>query len=533
MAKRYQVFVSSTFLDLKNERQEVIKALLELDCIPAGMELFPAADETQWNLIKKVINECDYYVLILAGRYGSLTANGISYTEREYRYALSKRIPTLAFLHHDPTKLIGSKKDKTRAGEKRLAHFRKYVSRKLYKPWNTSQQLGGIVSRSLSKLIEECPAIGWVRANTLTTSPVHKTQSRWACRTVSPITCFQDNCVPTITNKTLKLLIPSRNHLYVDERNYSEEFSAALPEMNDNRKWRAFLEPRIKGDGSVDLNEAPRVFLVCAYPPLRIVEAIIRRLLGALTDGDRSRLGDTLLSHFTRTYRDAEAAFRCGLWRSDARKAEEELEYIVKAGEILFPHFEQVRSRHDGLCSAIRELADGGLQKTVADKLHSYRDDSAIVRLLLKRKGDRFLPSDVSDSSERDALKQAWKVFWRLNASIPCYLADVEYLSTQVTDGALLPYTDFAIVTHVNKDRVIEIWDFYEESHLLITHGRPRKCVIKWDVTPYEHLMGHWRDNHGRPNSGPAKWTRGYLRISRAPTNSKGGLLAKAPKGSK
>jgi hypothetical protein len=47
--KRYQVFVSSTFQDLQEERQEVIQALLELDCIPSGMELFPAANEDQWK----------------------------------------------------------------------------------------------------------------------------------------------------------------------------------------------------------------------------------------------------------------------------------------------------------------------------------------------------------------------------------------------------------------------------------------------------------------------------------------------------
>jgi hypothetical protein len=34
------------------------------------MELFPAADEDQWSLIIGVIDECDYYLLILGGRYG-------------------------------------------------------------------------------------------------------------------------------------------------------------------------------------------------------------------------------------------------------------------------------------------------------------------------------------------------------------------------------------------------------------------------------------------------------------------------------
>ena len=51
MDKRYQVFVSSTYADLKEERQHVIQALMEMDCIPSGMEVFPAADEEQWDFI--------------------------------------------------------------------------------------------------------------------------------------------------------------------------------------------------------------------------------------------------------------------------------------------------------------------------------------------------------------------------------------------------------------------------------------------------------------------------------------------------
>ena len=89
MEKRYQVFVSSTYADLQDERQRVIQALMEMDCIPAGMELFPAADEEQWEFIKRVIDDCDYYLLIIGGRYGSTTADGVSYTEREYDYAVA------------------------------------------------------------------------------------------------------------------------------------------------------------------------------------------------------------------------------------------------------------------------------------------------------------------------------------------------------------------------------------------------------------------------------------------------------------
>lgn len=102
MDKKYQVFVSSTYEDLRLERQEVMNALLELDCIPSGMELFPAADEDQWSLIQGVIDECDYYILILGGRYGSVSNNGVGYTEMEYQYALETNKPIIAFLHKEP-----------------------------------------------------------------------------------------------------------------------------------------------------------------------------------------------------------------------------------------------------------------------------------------------------------------------------------------------------------------------------------------------------------------------------------------------
>ena len=167
MDKRYQVFVSSTFRDLQDERQEVMHALLELDCLPSGMELFPAANETQWELIKRVIDDCDYYILIVAGRYGSLNSDGVGYTEAEYRYAIDKSKPTIAFLHRDPGKIIADNSEASPEGNAKLKAFRELVQKKLCKYWESSQELGSVVSRSLVQLIKSTPAIGWVRANEL------------------------------------------------------------------------------------------------------------------------------------------------------------------------------------------------------------------------------------------------------------------------------------------------------------------------------------------------------------------------------
>lgn len=165
MDKRYQVFVSSTFLDLKKERQEVMQALLELDCIPAGMELFPATNETQWDTIKKVIDDCDYYILILAGRYGSIAPDGKSYTEKEYDYAIETNKPILTFIHNDLGKIELDKSEKTPEGQEKLGKFIEKARTRLTKGWSTPAELGSVVSRSMVQLIKNEPAIGWVKAD--------------------------------------------------------------------------------------------------------------------------------------------------------------------------------------------------------------------------------------------------------------------------------------------------------------------------------------------------------------------------------
>ena len=167
---KYQVFVSSTYQDLIEERKEVIQALLELDCIPVGMELFPATDDTQWTLIKELIEDCDYYILIIGGRYGSLNNDGISYTQMEYEYAVKIGVPTISFLHKTPDKIPVGKTDKDKEKEEKLAEFRKLVSEKIIKFWSSPEELGSVVSRSLVKLIKTKPRTGWVKADRISTN---------------------------------------------------------------------------------------------------------------------------------------------------------------------------------------------------------------------------------------------------------------------------------------------------------------------------------------------------------------------------
>lgn len=166
MEKRYQVFVSSTYADLKEERQHVLQTLMEMDCIPSGMEMFPATDEEQWEFIKKVIDDCDYYLLIIGGRYGSVSDDGISYTEKEYQYAVERGIKVIAFLHEDPDEIPVKKTDIDPRLMEKLKVFRESVSTgRLVKFWRNANELPGLVALSVTKTIKMYPAIGWIRAN--------------------------------------------------------------------------------------------------------------------------------------------------------------------------------------------------------------------------------------------------------------------------------------------------------------------------------------------------------------------------------
>jgi hypothetical protein len=165
--KRYQVFVSSTHDDLKEERQTIMQVLLKLDCIPSGMELFPAANEDQWTLIKKAIDDCDYYLVIVGGRYGSPGPEGVGYTEMEYRYAVEQNKPVIGFVHKDPESLPLSRSERSATLRRKLEAFRKLVKTKPCLFWDSPDNLGSQVSVSLVALKESNPSIGWVKADTV------------------------------------------------------------------------------------------------------------------------------------------------------------------------------------------------------------------------------------------------------------------------------------------------------------------------------------------------------------------------------
>lgn len=167
MRVKYQIFISSTFHDLKEERQAAVEAILSAGHIPAGMELFNAGNDSQLDTIKRWINESDIYMLILGGRYGSIDAtSGLSYTEIEYRYAIEKGKPVFAIYIseaslNEKTKKIGKEAIENKFPEK-LEEFRKFVLSKICRSFDDVKDVKISVLETLNKFSKEYQLPGWV-----------------------------------------------------------------------------------------------------------------------------------------------------------------------------------------------------------------------------------------------------------------------------------------------------------------------------------------------------------------------------------
>ncbi len=156
MKIKYQIFISSTYEDLKDEREVAIKSILEMGHIPVGMEMFSAGDEQQWELIKRQIDDCDYYVVIVAHRYGS-TDGSVSYTEKEYDYAVRQAIPVLGFIIDDNAEWPKSKMDDDTLKQQALLSFKNKLKKKIVNFWSGMEDLHAKVAIALSKATTAYP----------------------------------------------------------------------------------------------------------------------------------------------------------------------------------------------------------------------------------------------------------------------------------------------------------------------------------------------------------------------------------------
>lgn len=169
MEKIYHVFVSSTYQDLKEERRAVSESIARAGYVPEGMEIFPASSQKQIEFIQSVIDRCDYYILITAGKYGSIHEDNKSYTRTEFEYALSKNIPVLAFIHDSIKDLSESKRETSAEKIALLNEFHEEIkSNSMVDFWNEKGILAAKALAALAQEVNRNPQAGWVRGSRAT-----------------------------------------------------------------------------------------------------------------------------------------------------------------------------------------------------------------------------------------------------------------------------------------------------------------------------------------------------------------------------
>ena len=168
---KHEVFLSSTYADLVEARRKVISAVLQSGCFVSSMEYFPATSEEQVEFLHHIIDECDFYLLVVGGAYGSLHNSGVSFTEREFDYAVAKKKPVIAFLRKDPDSLPDAMRE-TEPTRRRLfeAFCEKIKADRIVGFWTSEDDLASQVVLALARQKRIHADGGWVRSDQVVNS---------------------------------------------------------------------------------------------------------------------------------------------------------------------------------------------------------------------------------------------------------------------------------------------------------------------------------------------------------------------------
>jgi hypothetical protein len=154
----FQVFISSTYNDLRDERQAVSNTLAKAGYMPAGLEVLPATDQTQLDYIKRIIDRSDYFITIVGGHYGSLSHDGLNFSEGAFEYARSKDVPILAFLSETSEPDAGLRE--------RLDAFKaRLKAAGIVETWINESDLCMKVVMAVATAVNLKPRTGWIRGD--------------------------------------------------------------------------------------------------------------------------------------------------------------------------------------------------------------------------------------------------------------------------------------------------------------------------------------------------------------------------------
>ena len=161
---KYHIFIGSTFDDLKNERREIQRIIMELGHIPVSAEYLDSTSKNYKKLLEKTIEECDFFIAVIAYKYAPKGVK-ISPLETECNIAQKNNVPVISLIINEKARWKASKKENETGHIKKLVELKKRLEQGICDTWLNPTDLCQKLQNQLIQQINLTLRNGWVRAD--------------------------------------------------------------------------------------------------------------------------------------------------------------------------------------------------------------------------------------------------------------------------------------------------------------------------------------------------------------------------------
>lgn len=163
--QRYQVFLITSGDDTRAERLVLSQALMGIGCFSWGLEQRTPLSTT---LARRQIDECDYVVVLLGGKYGEQSVTGESYMHLEFKYAVTRQKPIFVLMCEKLEHLDADAVEIRPEMKQRYQQFREELKQHTHFTYRSARDVDTQVRIQMPKFIEQHPQVGWIQATQLT-----------------------------------------------------------------------------------------------------------------------------------------------------------------------------------------------------------------------------------------------------------------------------------------------------------------------------------------------------------------------------
>lgn len=162
--RRYQVFISTSGLDMLPERMLVSQTLVGQGFFSWGLEQRTTLSSA---FTRRQIDDSDYFIVLLGSQYGELSVSGLSYLELEYQHARQHNKAILVLMHEAPEQRDAALQETGPERIEKFQHFRAQLQRNGHELiyYRSLHDLERRLRRKMTGMLVQYPAAGWVRAH--------------------------------------------------------------------------------------------------------------------------------------------------------------------------------------------------------------------------------------------------------------------------------------------------------------------------------------------------------------------------------